>query len=119
MKLLFDENVSARLVRILALEFPESSSVTAVGLGGATDTVIWDHAAVHGYTIVTKDDDFRSMSLVRGAPPKVICLRVGNASTDRIAAVLRSALSVCEDLVSNPEATLLVLTMSVDSRNTP
>jgi predicted nuclease of predicted toxin-antitoxin system len=56
------------------------------------------------------------MSLVRGAPPKVICLRVGNCSTETIAAVLSGAQSVCEDeLAARPEATFLVLTFDARS----
>ena len=112
MKLLLDENLSVRLVRLLADDFPGSTQVVAAGLGGADDGTIWAFAARHGYTIVTKDDDFRSLSLVRGSPPKVIHLRVGNSSTDRIATILRSARALCEQLEREPEATLLILTMS-------
>lgn len=110
MKLLFDENLSFRLVESLASAFPESTHVGAVGLTGAVDAVIWDYARARGYTIVTKDDDFRSLSLVRGAPPKVIWLRVGNASTQRIESILRGGKSICENFDTTSEATLLVLT---------
>jgi predicted nuclease of predicted toxin-antitoxin system len=72
LKLLFDENLSARLVRAFAGEFPDSSHVTSLGLAGTSDHVIWEYARTHGYTVVSKDDDFRSLSLVNGAPPKVI-----------------------------------------------
>jgi len=116
-KLLFDENLSFRLVGLLAADFPDSTHVTTAGLAGASDAAVWEFAAAHGYTIATKDDDFRSLSLVRGAPPKVIYLRVGNSSTAAIAAVLSGAKSVCEDeLAARPEATLLVLTF--DARTT-
>jgi hypothetical protein len=37
----------------------------------------------------SKDDHFRSLALVRGAPPKVVWLQVGNASTSHVADVLR------------------------------
>ncbi len=43
-----------------------------VQLKGQNDQKIWLYAADNGYTIVTKDDDFRALSLLRGAPPKVI-----------------------------------------------
>jgi predicted nuclease of predicted toxin-antitoxin system len=110
-KLLFDENLSFPLVQLLAADFPDSTRVTTVGLAGASDAAVWEYAAAHGYTIVTKDDDFRSLSLVRGAPPKVINLRVGNGSTKTIVALLSGAKSVCEDeLAARREATLLVLT---------
>jgi predicted nuclease of predicted toxin-antitoxin system len=96
LKLLFDENLSSRLVGALADQFPNSSHVKLVGLAGATDLEIWAYARGHNFTVISKDDDFRSLSLVNGAPPKVICLRIGNTSTagieaDEIAA-LRGAL---------------------------
>ena len=32
----------------------------------------------------SKEDDFRSLSLVNGAPPKVIWLRIGNATNPEL-----------------------------------
>jgi predicted nuclease of predicted toxin-antitoxin system len=80
-RLLFDENLSPRLAVELTAVFPESNHVRDVQLKGASDQVIWQFAAEYGYSIVTKDDDFRGLSLLRGAPPKVIWLVVGNTST--------------------------------------
>ncbi len=48
MKLLFDENLSPRLVSALADLFPESAHVDRLGLGGEPDPVIWDFAKRHG-----------------------------------------------------------------------
>jgi predicted nuclease of predicted toxin-antitoxin system len=84
LKLLFDENLSSRLVGALADQFPNSSHVNLVSLASATDLEIWAYAREHDFTVVSKDDDFRSLSLVNGAPPKVIWLRMGNASTAAI-----------------------------------
>jgi hypothetical protein len=70
LKLLFDENLSSRLVGALADQFPKSSHVNLVGLAGATDLEIWAYAREHDFTVVSKDDDFRSLSFVNGAPPK-------------------------------------------------
>jgi len=43
-KLLFDQNLSFRLCRLLADIFPDSSQVRLVGLAEAEDTVIWKNA---------------------------------------------------------------------------
>jgi predicted nuclease of predicted toxin-antitoxin system len=67
-----------------------STHVDSVGLHGATDEAIWSYAETHDFTIVTKDDDFCSLALVRGAPPKVIWLQIGNASTAIVAQVLKN-----------------------------
>lgn len=89
MKLLFDQNVSPFLCSALADLFPSSIHVREVGLREATDAVIWDYAAQEGFAIVTKDSDYRQRSFLRGHPPKIIWLRVGNCSTETIEALLR------------------------------
>ena len=89
MKLLFDQNLSGNLVQRLADLFPGSDHVKSLGLMKADDGVIWRHARDHGFTIVSKDSDFQQLSLVRGAPPKVVWLRVGNCPTSRIENLLR------------------------------
>ncbi len=109
MRLLFDENLSSRLVGALADHFPDSSHVNLVGLGSATDQEIWAYAREHGFAVISKDDDFRSLSLVNGAPPKVIWLRIGNASTAGIEAFIRSALVKIRTFEISPEESLLVL----------
>lgn len=90
MKLLFDENLSPRLVPRLLDAFPGSAHVRDVGLARATDSAIWDYALNHGYAIVSKDSDFHQVSFVRGQPPKVIWLRRGNCTTADIETMLRS-----------------------------
>ena len=109
MRLLFDENLSSRLVGALADQFPDSSHVNLVGLGGSTDQQIWVYAREHGFAVISKDDDFRSLSLVNGAPPKVIWLRIGNASTAGIKSFIRSALVKIRTFEISPEESLLVL----------
>jgi predicted nuclease of predicted toxin-antitoxin system len=89
-KFLFDENLSPRLVNELASYWPGSSHVDTLGMRGASDGVIWAFARDHGFTVISKDDDFRSLALVRGAPPKVVWLQVGNASTSHVASLLRA-----------------------------
>ena len=90
MKLLFDENLSPRLARDLEILWPGSTHVELLGMRGASDATIWTHARDGIFTIVSKDDDFRSLALVRGPPPKVVWLQVGNASTATVANLLRA-----------------------------
>ena len=59
MKLLFDENLSPKLVALLEKEYAGSAHVRDLGLLGAPDERIWDHAREHGFVIVSKDDNFR------------------------------------------------------------
>lgn len=90
MKLLFDQNLSPRLTRLLADIYFESVHVREVGLREADDVAIWQYAKLNGYVIVSKDSDFQQRSLLRGAPPKFIWLRVGNCTVKRTEELLRS-----------------------------
>ncbi len=56
MKLLFDENLSPRLVDRLARDFPGSAHVDALGLHGKPDAEIWKHAGEHGFVIADQAD---------------------------------------------------------------
>ena len=68
MKLLFDQNVSPRLVNRLAVEYPGSAHVSTLGLDQALDARVWVFARDHGYVIVSKDADFSDMSVLLGFP---------------------------------------------------
>jgi predicted nuclease of predicted toxin-antitoxin system len=108
-KLLLDENLSYRLVALLRSAFPDSEHVDLVGLHAQADLAIWDFARDHGFTIVSKDDDFRQLSFLHGAPPKVIWLSVGNATTETILGVLNNRRSLIEGFAQDLEASLLIL----------
>lgn len=38
---------------------------------------------------MSKDEDFHRMVLLRGAPPKFVWVRLGNCTTEEIAALIR------------------------------
>lgn len=90
MRLLFDRNLSFRLGDKLGDLFPGSSQVRLLGLDQASDEQIWDTAKREGYVIVTKDVDFVNLSLLKGAPPKVVWLRCGNQPTAFIEQLVRN-----------------------------
>ena len=108
--LLFDQNLSFRLVRLLEDIYPGSAHVRPLGMDQADDLVIWQYAAANGFIIVTKDTDFYQRSLLQGHPPKVVWLRVGNCSTSRAAALLRARLTDVETFNADASASFLVLT---------
>lgn len=109
MKLLFDENLSGRLPRLLADVFPDSADVVGVGLAGATDRAIWDRAKAEGFVLVTKDEDFQRPSVLLGAPPKVIWIRLGNCTPSDVARLLRFRLEQLRSFVEHPDTTFLAL----------
>src|SRR5436190_24306828 len=81
MKLLIDENLSPRLVRLLSDFFPDSVHVRDVGLKAADDPVVWKYAQDNSLIICSKDSDMHQRSFLLGYPPKVVWLRLGNCST--------------------------------------
>jgi predicted nuclease of predicted toxin-antitoxin system len=93
MKLLFDQNLSPKLVNRLADLFPGSTHVQSVGLDCASDDRIWDYLRLHGFAIVTKDEDYNNLSVLRGCPPKVIWLQLGNCTTAQVEAVFRARIA--------------------------
>jgi predicted nuclease of predicted toxin-antitoxin system len=80
-KLLLDENLSFRLLGLLDPAFSGSTHVDSVGLHAKADRTIWNFARENGFAIVSKDDDFRHLAFLYGAPPKVILLSVVPART--------------------------------------
>jgi predicted nuclease of predicted toxin-antitoxin system len=98
--LLFDQNLSPRLIDRLDDIYPGSMHVFSLGLGDAMDGEIWQYAHDHDYMIVTKDADFSEFGIIKGFPPKIIWIRRGNCSTQDIEAILRenfSAISILSD----------------------
>lgn len=115
MKLLFDENVSHKLVERLANEYPGSIHIRSVGLLGAEDDRVWVHARTEGFTIVSKDTDFRERSYVEGFPPKVVWLDVGNVGTAAIAELLQRERPRIERFETLEESSLLILSIGASA----
>jgi predicted nuclease of predicted toxin-antitoxin system len=108
-RLLFDENLAARLVHVLADVYPESQHVEKALGRGATDDAIWAYARSSGLLLVTKDEDFERLSVWRGAPPRVVWIRTGNGSTSDVADLLRRNRDLIADFLAHEEATFLAL----------
>ena len=109
MKLLFDQNLSPRLVQRLSDLYPDSSHVYLIGLDTAADPVIWQYARDNEYMIVTRDADFSDLNVVLGYPPKVIWIRRGNCTTGEIETMLRANYGAVEVLESDESVGILTL----------
>ncbi len=109
MKLFFDQNLSPKLATRLVDLFPGSLHVQSVGLDCASDDQIWDHARQNDLSIVTKDEDFNNLSVLRGTPPKVLWLQLGNCSTTQVETVIRAQFADIETFEKDSAAGTLVL----------
>ena len=99
MKLLFDENLSHKLPRLLAELFADSIHVRDVGLKSADDPIVWQYAKDNQFIIVSKDSDLHQRSFVLGHPPKLILGKTRKLLDTRCGATLAAKLSGCQRIL--------------------
>lgn len=108
-KLLFDENISQRVIARISSIYSGAAHVKDFSLEQTDDNKIWNFAKTNDYIIVSKDSDFHQKSLLWGHPPKFIFLRVGNCSTSDIVQVLINNYSTIVTFSENEDESILVL----------
>ncbi|MGE0820792.1 MAG: DUF5615 family PIN-like protein [Candidatus Binatia bacterium] len=109
MKLLFDQNLSLRLITWLADLYPDSNHVSPLGLDHVPDHEVYEFARREGFLLVTKDADFSDLGVLRGFPPKVIWIRRGNCTTLTIEQILRRHYDDIKALDADPRIGVLTL----------
>lgn len=109
LRFLLDENLSERLLLSLAPRFAASLHVRQLGLGGTTDVHLWELAITEHCVLLTKDEDFVKLSVLRGPPPKVVWLNVGNAATTVITHLVLQNAAAIEAFAEHPELGFLAL----------
>lgn len=108
MKLLLDQNLSFKLVCYLHT-FADALHTGEAGLSKASDEAVWEYAKAHNYIIVSKDSDFLHRAMFYSAPPKVIWLRIGNASTQDILHCLQNHWKEIMLFEKSPDESVLIL----------
>jgi len=89
LKLLFDQNISFRVVNKLLDLYPGSDQLKRLGLENKSDREIWAFAKEKGHTIVTFDSDFYDLATLYGHPPKIIWLRIDNTNRENLISVFQ------------------------------
>src|SRR4030095_13783807 len=107
MNLLFDQNISFRIIKRIEDIFPGAISVREIGFDHPHDYEIWKFAKSNDFTIGTFDSDFIDLLNLRGFPPKLIWLRMGNTSTKNIAEGIRKEQNTIIDFLMNNEIAFL------------
>jgi len=107
MKLLFDQNISFRVLRLLPDSFADCRHVRSVGLNDCDDAKIWQYAKQNGFTVVTFDADFFDISILKGFPPKIIWFRTGNLTTSEIAESIILNYANIATFIDNPDLNCL------------
>lgn len=108
MKLLLDANISWRISKIIENDFLDCFHSKDIPINQpAKDFEIWEYARKNNFTILTHDDDFEKLLLLKGAPPKVIILKTFNKNTKQIAELLISKKEIIESFILNDELMIL------------
>ncbi|PCI08167.1 MAG: hypothetical protein COB73_07250 [Flavobacteriaceae bacterium] len=89
MKLLFDQNISFRLLRKINDLYPNAKQVKNLGLENSSDIEIFEYAKKNNFAIVTFDSDFCDLNIIKGFPPKIIWIRTGNTTTKNLEIIIR------------------------------
>ena len=109
MKFLLDENLSDRIPARIDGLFPGSRHVKGCELVHQPDQNVWQFARDNGFAILIKDWDFHQMSLLRGFPPKVVFLKIGNSPTDAIISLLLANADEISAFLTDEITSLLIL----------
>ena len=115
MRLLFDENLSRRLVKRMADLYPGSAHVAEFDLLTKPDWEVWDCARRDGFVIVSTDADFYELATSIGPPPKVIWFRRWAHPTRDAERVLRREAIRIQAFFSEPDLGVLVLDLQASS----
>lgn len=114
MKLLFDQNISNRLISKISNSYPQAKQTKELGLTDFSDKKIWDFAKANGYAIITFDSDFFDLNTYYGFPPKVIWLRTGNMTTIYLAKFLLNKMEHIADFIKDENLGCLQLILDND-----
>ena len=97
---LLDENISFKVAKLIEEVYSNVVHVRDVQLINASDFLIWDYARANNLSIVTYDNDFLNISLLKGSPPKIILLKSGNRTTKQIAMLLISHKEIINEFLT-------------------
>lgn len=115
MKLWVDAQLPPKLCEWLVSDAGvEAVHVRDLGLRTAEDPEIFEAARAADAVVMTKDRDFVELLYQRGAPPRVLWVRLGNTSNTNLQRVLGATLGTAMDLLSRGE-----ILVEIASRHEP
>ncbi len=105
MKLWLDAQLSPGMAIWVTQHFGiETIAIRDVGLRNAKDREIFNAAKQADIVLITKDSDFSELIRRFGAPPRVIWLRCGNTSNERLKRIFQDKLAEAVALIEGGEA---------------
>jgi len=102
LSLLFDQNISFRILKNLRVLFPDAVHVREIGLEDTSDLNIWNYAKERNLSIVSFDSDFNDLSNLLGHPPKVLWVRALDQSTSNVERLLQEKFEKISGFLEGP-----------------
>jgi len=96
-----DAQLPPALARFLASLGYEAKHLVDVGLAEAEDPRIWEYALATESVILTKDEDFVTLSSCKSPAPRVVWIRVGNTSKSALLKWFETVLPIIEKRLSD------------------
>jgi predicted nuclease of predicted toxin-antitoxin system len=90
-RFLVDNQLPVALARWLESKGCAAEHVLALHLAQSRDEIIWERAARDRAAIMSKDEDFARMTLMRPEPVAIVWLRMGNCRTPALLVALERA----------------------------
>jgi predicted nuclease of predicted toxin-antitoxin system len=109
MKFIIDQNLPPRLARVLQGRYPGSQHVIGLQLDRARDHVLWRYCKENEFSIMTRDDDFQQLSMLHGAPPKVVFMENAQGDAAGLAQFVQNNLDSIDSFMQDAGASLLIL----------
>ncbi|MCO6493358.1 MAG: DUF5615 family PIN-like protein [Phaeodactylibacter sp.] len=98
MKVLCDVHIARKVVRFFQGEGIEAVHVNDILDSWHTkDNKIANYADNKGYTVMSKDKDFKNSHLLKASPKRLLMISLGNISTRRLTGILGNNLELLKE----------------------
>ncbi len=103
MRFLVDAQLPVALARWLTAQACDATHVYDLGMECSKDSDIWDHALESGAVLVSKDEDFVNLALVKEVSPQLVWIRTGNTRKARLIADFEASFGTIKTALANGE----------------
>lgn len=99
MRFLIDAQLPPVLGRLLSQRGHLAEHVTDIGPADMPDRELWQYAIDHDAVLITKDEDFATLLLMRGPSPVIVWVRIPNTRRQALLAWFEPLIDTIVELV--------------------
>lgn len=101
MHFLIDAQLPPALARMLVKHGHIAKHVTDIGPADMPDRELWQYAIDNEAVLITKDEDFATLLLMRGASPVIVWIRIPNTRRQALLAWFEPLIDRIIELIDN------------------